>query len=305
MVQAGSPTSLVRMHPSATAATPRPDGRFTEIADRTWVARHAWLDVNVTVVEGDRGLLVVDTLGSESAARAMLDELRAVNGRDVVAVVNTHEHFDHTFGNGTLLARWPGAVVHAHEAAAARTVESGRLAKETYDAEDPHRDEVLATDAVPATATFSSVAVVDLGDRVVELVHPGRGHTGGDLVARIPDVDVLLAGDLVEESAPPSYGPDSFPLDWPGALDFVADLLTADTVVVPGHGALVDKGFVAQQRGDVGLVAEAIFDAASRSVPLEQAAREGEWPFPERTVLDALRRGYDQVPRTARRLPLV
>ena len=66
-----------------------------------------------------------------------------------------------------------------------------------------------------ADHTFSSVRSIDLGDRVVELVHPGRGHTGGDLVVRVPDADVLLAGDLVEESAPPSYGPDCFPLDWP------------------------------------------------------------------------------------------
>jgi glyoxylase-like metal-dependent hydrolase (beta-lactamase superfamily II) len=301
MVQAPSPASLVRMHGSP----PRPDGRFTPVADRTWVARHAWLDVNVTVVEGDRGLLLVDTLGSARAARTMLDELRQVSSREVVAVVNTHEHFDHTFGNATLLERWPGVPVHAHEEAAARTVESGRLAQERYDEPDEHRDEVLATEPVPASSTFASVAVVDLGDRVVELVHPGRGHTAGDVVVRVPDVDVLLAGDLVEESAPPSYGPDSFPLDWPAALDFVADLLTPDTVVVPGHGALVDKEFVAGQRGDVGLVAEAIFDAASRSVPIEEAARDGRWPFPERTVLDALRRGYDQVPRTPRRLPLV
>jgi glyoxylase-like metal-dependent hydrolase (beta-lactamase superfamily II) len=301
MVQAPSPASLGRMHVSA----PLPDGRFTEVADRTWVARHAWLDVNVTAVEGDRGLLVVDTLGSARAARTMLDELRAVSARDVVAVVNTHEHFDHTFGNGTVLARWPGIPVHAHEEAAARTVPSGRTAQEQHDEADEHHEEVLATEPAPATSTFSSVAVVDLGDRVLELVHPGRGHTAGDVVVRIPDVDVVLAGDLVEESAPPSYGPDSFPLDWPAALDFLADLLTPETVVVPGHGGPVDKGFVAEQRGDVGMVAEAIFDAASRSVPVEEAARQGEWPFPEQTVRDAIRRGYDQVPRTARRLPLV
>ncbi len=304
MVQAASPASLVRMHPSA-AASPAPDGRFTEVADRTWVARHEWLDVNVTVVEGDRGLLVVDTLGSARAARAMLAELRQVSTRDVVAVVNTHEHFDHTFGNGTLLGEWPGITVHAHEEAAARTVESGRLAKEAYDEGDPHVAEVLATEAVPASTTFSSVAVVDLGDRVVELVHPGRGHTGGDVVVRVPDVDVLLAGDLVEQSAPPSYGPDCYPLDWPGALDLVVGLLTPASVVVPGHGDLVDQPFVQDQRSDVGTVAETVFDLASRSVPLEDALRHVEWPWPAERLEHAVRRGYDHVPRTARRLPLL
>jgi hypothetical protein len=38
---------------------------------------------------------------------------------------------------------------------------------------------------------------------------------------------------------------------------------------------------------------------------LDQAARKGEWPFPEATVLGALRGGYDPVPRTARRLLFV
>ena len=51
------------------------------------------------------------------------------------------------------------------------------------------------------TETFSSARAVDLGDRMVELVHPGRGHTAGDLVLRVPDADLVFAGDLVEESA--------------------------------------------------------------------------------------------------------
>jgi glyoxylase-like metal-dependent hydrolase (beta-lactamase superfamily II) len=254
------------------------DQGFVEVASRVWVARHSWLDVNVTVVEGERGLIVVDTLGSDEAARGLLHELRRLSRRDVVAVVNTHDHYDHVVGNDLLRQEWPGVPVHAHEDAAPGIPGADRL--------------------------FSSVMVVDLGDRVLELVHPGRGHTAGDIVVRVPDVDVVLAGDLVEESAPPSYGPDSFPLDWPAALDFVVGLLTADSVVVPGHGALVDQRYVEEQRGDVGTVAETIFDLASRSVPVEEALRDADWPFPAEGLADAVRRGYDQVPRTSRRLPL-
>ncbi len=44
------------------------DSGFAEIADRCWVARHSWFDVNVSVVGGERGLLVVDTHASEVAA---------------------------------------------------------------------------------------------------------------------------------------------------------------------------------------------------------------------------------------------
>jgi glyoxylase-like metal-dependent hydrolase (beta-lactamase superfamily II) len=223
----------------------------------------------------------------------------------VVAVVNTHEHYDHTFGNHALHGVWPDAALVAHEEAAARTSVAGERAKREYDEADPQRDDVIATTVLPADVTFSSVRTVDLGDRVVELVHPGRGHTGGDIVVRVPDADVLVAGDLVEQSAPPAYGPDSFPLEWPASLDLALGLVGGATVVVPGHGELVDREFVQEQRSDIGVVAETIHDLASRSVPLEEALRHTDWPFPAERLQEAIRRGYAQVPRTARRLPLL
>ena len=283
------------------------DTGFTEVARGVWVARHSWLDVNVTVVAGDGGLLVVDSLGSDRAARALAEELRRLGRGEVVAVVNTHEHFDHTFGNRVLRSAWPEAQLVAHEDAAASTVTSGDATKAMYadEVDDPHRADVLATEPLAADRTFSSVWALDLGDRVVEVVHPGRGHTAGDVVVRVPDADVVVAGDLVEESASPSYGLDSFPLDWPASLDLALGLVGDGSVVVPGHGDVVDGRFVRDQRGDIGIVAETIYDLASRSVPLEDALRHTEWPFPAERLRHAVRRGYEQVPRTARRLPLV
>jgi glyoxylase-like metal-dependent hydrolase (beta-lactamase superfamily II) len=280
---------------------------FDEVADRVWVARHEWFDVNVTAVGSDRGLVVVDTHASTAAARAVIADLRRLDAGEVVAVVNTHAHFDHTFGNAAFREAYGTVPVHAHEAAAAETVTAGERIKSSYagDPDDPHRDEVLATEVVPADHTFSSVRALDLGDRAVELLHPGRGHTAGDLVVRVPDVDVLLAGDLVEESAPPSYGDDSWPLEWPLALDMVLNLTTASSVVVPGHGAPVDRGFVEDQRDAVGVVAETIRDLAGRGVPAAQALDAAEWPFERARLADAVRRGYEHLPRSQKRLPLL
>src|SRR3954447_8005383 len=105
------------------------DARFVEVADRCWVRRHSWFDVNVSVVGGEHGLLVVDTHASERAAAEVAALVRALPG-EVVAVVNTHEHFDHTFGNG-VFAR-DGIPLYAHETAIERTVVSGERIKRLY-----------------------------------------------------------------------------------------------------------------------------------------------------------------------------
>ncbi|WP_183095845.1 MBL fold metallo-hydrolase [Nocardioides stalactiti] len=282
---------------------------FTEIADRVWVAHYEFIDLNIGLVGGSRGLAVVDTYASGPLARDVIDDIRALGAGEVVAVVNTHEHFDHTFGNGTFRQEYGGTLpIHATEEAAARTVTSGEQWKQKSEADgydDPRLPDIRATEVVPADHTFSSAAVLDLGDRAVELVHPGRGHTGGDLVVRVPDADVLLAGDLVEQSGPPAYGADSYPLDWPLTLDLVAQLMSPATVVVPGHGAVVDREFVFDQRADIGVVAETIRDLATRGVSVADALAAAEWPFPRERLADAVRRGYEQLPRSQKRLPLI
>ncbi|MBC9735526.1 MBL fold metallo-hydrolase [Nocardioides marmotae] len=280
---------------------------FTEIADRVWVTRRPWFDVTTTVVGGERGLVVVDTHGSAAAGRALADDVRALGAGEVVAVVNTHWHFDHTFGNQAFRELRADLPIHAHEEAVAELERGAAAVQERYAADpaDPHRDDVLATTVVVPDQTFSSARVLDLGDRALELVHPGRGHTAGDLVLRVPDADVLVAGDLVESSAPPSFGEDSWPMEWPLSLDIVLGLTTSASVVVPGHGPVVDREAVEEQRNQIGIVAETARDLASRGVPLADALDAAEWPWPREHLATAVARAYAHLPRSQRRLPLI
>ncbi len=286
-----------------TASTAR---RFVEVADRTFVGRYAEWDVNVGLVVGAGGVLVVDSRASERQGAEVLDDVRAVYPHAPVRwVVNTHAHFDHVLGN----AAFDRAAVWAHEAASREMPEAVARIQQLCAAEpepDPDFPELTAQVIRDVGSsrlrlpdhTFSSVAAIDLGDRYVELAYPGRGHTGGDLVVRVPDVDVVYAGDLIEQSAHPSYGSDCFPLDWPGSLDTVIGLLTPQSHVVPGHGTVVDRGFVQTQRGDISDAAELIRSLAVQGVPLDQALPEGAragWPFPADRLGDAVARGYAQL----------
>lgn len=283
---------------------------FMEVADRCWVARHEHLDVNVGLVGGERGLVVVDTHASEAGGRLVIEQLRRLRRGAVVAVVNTHEHFDHTLGNAAFAEVYDGVPIHAHEAAAAHVGEAAEHAKRLYEADpdDPQGPEVLASRVVVPGHTFSSARAIDLGDRLVELVHPGRGHTAGDAVVKVPDADVLFAGDLVEESAlrdgVPGFGEDCYPLEWAATLDLVVSMLSDATVVVPGHGLPVDKDFVVDQRGSIGLVAEMVRDLAGRGVRVEDMAGAATWPYPVEELGHAFNRAVAALPRSARSLPM-
>jgi glyoxylase-like metal-dependent hydrolase (beta-lactamase superfamily II) len=279
---------------------------FVEVADRVWVARYEWADANVTAIGSERGLVVVDTHGSTAAGRVVLDDLRRLGAGAVTAVVNTHWHWDHAFGNAAFREQDAQVPIHAHEDAARMLAEEGDYMKAHFaESDDPHAEEVAATEVVIPDHTFSSSRTLDLGDRLVELVFPGRGHTDGDLIVRVPDVDVVLGGDLVEESAKPWIGLDSFPLEWHGSLDVVLSLVTEQTHVVPGHGVPVGRCFVETQRDELAVIGETVRRLAGDGVPLEQAVAEGEWPWdPDDRIANACRRGYEQLPPGVRMLPM-
>jgi glyoxylase-like metal-dependent hydrolase (beta-lactamase superfamily II) len=277
---------------------------FVEVADRCFVARYAAWDVSVGLVVGSSGACVIDTRATARQGRELVDDARRLVPESSVRwVVNTHVHFDHTFGNVSM----GDARVYAHENAALRLAEHAADIKRQVVADpelDPAMpeitrevlDDLLATQLREPDATFSSVRTVDLGDRLLELIHPGRGHTDSDVVVRVADGDVVFAGDLIEESGPPAFGPDSFPLDWAGTLDLVVGLLTERTVVVPGHGARVDKGFVQAQRTDLAEVSNLVRALHSQGVGVDEAVATGDdWPFPAATVEAAVRRGYAQL----------
>lgn len=281
---------------------------FTEIADRIWVARYPWFDVNVGLIAGEHGLVVVDTNASAVLGAETLAAVRRISTAPIVAAVNTHVHFDHVLGNGVFAA--DGAEVIAHEAAAdAFGAHLAAVRAESAAEVDPRFAALVATEPVAPTRTFSSALTLDLGDRVLELVHPGRGHTDGDVVVRVSEADVLFAGDLVEESTSesvaPGLGADCFPMDWPASLDLVLTLLAPGTVVVPGHGSPVDLDFVWEQRAALGVVAETIRDLAGRGIPLADAPAAAEWPYPADEMAAAVRRGYEQLPQVRRQLPLI
>lgn len=273
-----------------------PDGglRWTEVGDRCYVRRYDSFDLSVGVVEGTDGLAVVDTRASLVEGRELRADVRRLSALPVRAVVNTHVHFDHTFGN----AAFAGVPVVAHESVPVSLPRHRAWVLEQIEAdpdEDPRYAAMASTPVRGPDQTFSSVSTVHLVDRVLELVHPGRGHTDGDVVVRVVDADVVYAGDLVEESDHPSYGADCWPLEWPVTLELLEQLVGASTVLVPGHGAPVDREFLRDQRGDTAAVAGQLRELAAQGLGVDDALRAGTWPYRTEDLRLAVERGLSHL----------
>jgi glyoxylase-like metal-dependent hydrolase (beta-lactamase superfamily II) len=264
-------------------------GNWAEVADRCFQRRYSSLDVTAGVVLGADGALVIDTLGSRRAAERLRMDLRRLGvRRDPRWVVNTHAHFDHCFGND-VFARSAELWGHASLPDELARVDRAAIAEEFPD----WASDVRTATIVPPARLVDHAAVISLGDRLVKLHHLGRGHTAGDLVVFVPDARCVYAGDLVEESGPPAYGPDSFPLQWPATLIQLLNL-PFDTLV-PGHGKAVGRDFVAREAGRLALIAQRIKELhAAGMTPARALATDG-WPYRRTFLPEAVRRGYEHL----------
>jgi glyoxylase-like metal-dependent hydrolase (beta-lactamase superfamily II) len=276
--------------------------RWREVADDVFQRRYDPLDISICVVRGRDGLMLVDTRRTPREADEIRADLRELGDLDVTCVVNTHAHFDHTFGNQRF---GPGSDVdvpiYGHHLVPAHLEEFERPELRLWieqqqegvgDWED--WNQVVLT---PPTELVESRLTLDVGERIVELVHFGRGHTDNDLLVHIPDARTWLAGDVVEESGPPMYGSGCFPLEWPETVGALHSALTDDAVVVPGHGHTITRDYVNGQLDDLRTVAELIRALHAAGIPESEALAEGagRWPFPAAGLLAAVNAGYLQL----------
>lgn len=255
---------------------------FDELGEGVYRRRYQSLDLNVGVVIGEDGVLVVDTRASHRQAAELETELREITHLPVRWVVNTHWHWDHVFGNGV----FSGAEIWAHESCQIALVSRGeemKAAAREWLAVEHHADIDEVEIAAP-TMTFSERASLDIG-RAVELAFHGFGHTDADIIVSVPDSDVAFFGDLVEEGAPPSFG-DSYPVAWPVTLLLASDHPVA--TIVPGHGDVVDPLFVRSQHEELVAVAELATALINGEIGFEEASSAG--PYGDEIMRSALLR---------------
>lgn len=225
------------------------------------------------VVDGAGTAVLVDTTSTERRNRAVLAEVARVSQGPPRAVVNTHHHPDHTYGNGFLPAQ---TLVIGHDQCRDEVLAAGLEATRVITAPD-YGDLTLR----PPEVTFSHRMTLHLQDFPVELSHVGRAHTSNDVLVWLPEHRVLFSGDLAFAGGQPFLLEGSV-AGFRGAIAQMREL--APTVLAPGHGPVVRGDYVERLLDDmdsyVAFVAQVAAESHAAGLsPLEAAQKHRDNPY--------------------------
>ena len=237
-----------------------------ELASGVWAAivkPEGLASSNSGIVDlGDR-TLVFDATYSPASAADLRTAAEQLTGRRVAAVLTSHWHDDHVYGNCVFDALTPIiATTRTREIMAERTpanmaefrihwpqkleewAASAKTAKDEAERKD-FEDSVRFAQAIIATFPQLELRLPDQvftdrlefrgPKRTVELITFGGGHTDSDALLHLPAERLIFTGDLVVVKSFP--GMDSgHPHDWLGILARIKSL--GPVRLVPGHGEI-------------------------------------------------------------------
>lgn len=239
---------------------------FEAVADGVYFVRYTapGFNSNSLVIVGDEDVILVDSHITPAKARELLASIREVTDNPIGVVINTHFHYDHAHGNQA----FPGARIVGHTftrekmagapleektflshlmgtrtgverlqaavAAAAETEEARQEAETRLAATEAYLSTLEEVAPVPPNVVLEERITLYRGDREIEVVFCGRGHTGGDVVVVLPNDRLVFTGDLM--LAGPSWLGDGYVDEWPETLENLKAVVFPDDVILPGHG---------------------------------------------------------------------
>ena len=262
-------------------------------------------DPNAGFIVGDEHVVVIDTRPTPRMARQFLADIATVTDKPVRTIVLTHYHAVRVMGASaftdvhTIIASRGTSDWIAERGQADFDSEVGRFPRLFEGVED------VPGLTVPQL-TFSGEMSLWLGRREVRLLSLGRGHSGGDAVAWLPDCGVLFSGDLVENRCG-VYAGDAYLRDWARTLDAVRAL--QPQVLVPGRGAVLRSAAAAAEAIDLtqafvsalldgvqaGLAAGEDLRGCFQRVERNMTPRFGHWPVFQHVLPFDVSRAFDEL----------
>lgn len=271
------------------------DLRVERVTDAVHVIRG--VGGNVGVLRTDEGPVVVDTMMFRMQGERIREKAEEIGGGPIQMVINTHYHLDHTHGNPA----FPAGM---------RTLATRRTREHLLELDAGYWDGANRAH-LPNELIGEGVREISLGGRTIRLLHPGRGHTDGDLVVLFVEDRVLHAGDLLFHQQFPNIDLEAGG-SVPAWIDTLDRILALDFErVIAGHGEATDRdglrafqAFLRELWREVQASVAAGRSLEQTLASVELPSSEGYSPagFPPVYTIDrdfVIRRAYEEASRAA------
>ena len=301
--------AIVSMRPCEvkTAAAPKAEDDFQliKVADGVYaaIAKSGGLaSGNAGFVIGDDGVLVFDTFFTPAAIEELIVEIQTLTKLPIKYAVNSHYHLDHTGGNQVLVARGVPIIAHdnvmiwqttknkrflpAPEELQKRRADAAKQLSDTPEDQKDKRaplerqirrlDAMMAIKLTNPTVTFGSGTVhLYLGKREV-ILSTLPGHTGGDVLAYVPDANVVFTGDLGWSRTLPNLV-DATVSDWIPTLDKILNQYPT-AKFIPGHGNVADAAEIKDFRDYLDDLRTRVKQGIAEGSTVDQAKQQSKLP---------------------------
>jgi glyoxylase-like metal-dependent hydrolase (beta-lactamase superfamily II) len=229
---------------------------------------------NAAFVETDKGVVVIDALGSPELARELQAEIARFTRKPITHVIVTHYHADHIYGLQVFKDAGATIVAQRHALGYLNSETAQLRLKASREELFPWIDE--HTRLVPADLWVDGATTLRLGDLNFELRPAGPSHTPEDLVVWVPSRQVLFVGDLVFRGRVPFVG-QADSAHWIEALD--ALLAFPARAIVPGHGPVSAsvREDLQLTRDYLGYLRQTMGEAARNLEPFDEAYARTDW----------------------------
>lgn len=228
---------MINLAPAYATNPPLP---MEEVAPGVFVhqGRHEEIDrsnggaiANIGFVVGTRCVAVIDTGGSHGNGRRLLDAVRMRTPLPVCAVINTHVHPDHIYGNAAFKAERPQFIGHDRLASSIRSRHPyyAKALESSLGADEARRSEPVVPDN-----SLKDRMTLDLGGRTLEIRAWPTAHTETDITVFDVMTKTLWAGDLLFERRTPSL--DGSLIGWLNVMTELEKIPAKQ--VIPGHGKI-------------------------------------------------------------------